>query len=120
MNVQVFNNMLNQVMLSVTADDDMVFKSVDGKIFRFTHFQDCCENVSIEDIAGNLQDLVGYPLLMAEEVSSLDNFTESESSGDGAEQWTYYRFATVKGSVTVRWYGTSNGYYSTGVSYLEE
>jgi hypothetical protein len=85
----------------------------DGRIFRFYHAQDCCENVSIEDICGDLDDLVGTPITQAEESFSddpppLDYKPESYT-------WTFYKFATVKGSVTVRWFGTSNGYYSESV-----
>ena len=118
MSVEVFKNMLGEVMTEVSAPDDMVFKSVDGKVFRFTHYQDCCENVSIEDIAGDLNDLVGSPLLVAEQVSNLDDFKPREEHESAT--WTFYKFATINGSVTVRWLGVSNGYYSESVSYVEE
>ena len=81
---------------------------------RFQHHQDCCEHVYIEDICGDLNDLVGSPLLEAEEVSDYDAgpLVEYEES----HTWTFYKFATRKGFVTVRWYGSSNGYYSESVS----
>lgn len=121
MSIHCFENMLGQVMSEVKADDDMVFKSDSGKVFRFTHFQDCCESVYVEDVCGDLQDLVGSPLLVAEEVSSLDDFKPDEPNSDWESRtWTFYKFATNKGNVTVRWLGTSNGYYSESVSYVEE
>ena len=94
------------------VDGDLVFETGDGEVFVFTHFQDCCEFVYIEDIAGSLDDLVGTPLLQAEEV---EGETLDPVDNDESFTWTFYKFATIKGSVTVRWYGSSNGYYSESV-----
>lgn len=114
--------MIGQTMESVTGsagDFEMVFKSSDGKIFEFVHHQDCCEHVSIVDVTGDLDDLVGHPITMAEEVSSDDvaPLTEEENAECGT--WTFYKFATRMGYVTVRWIGVSNGYYSESVDYVE-
>lgn len=35
-------------------------------MFKLYHSQNCCEDVYIEDISRDLDDLVGYPLLLAE------------------------------------------------------
>lgn len=101
-------------------EESLDFVGTDGTIYRFYHQQDCCENVRITDIIGDLSDLVGHPILIAEEVSSegySDPRTEPSQYGHSSETWTFYRFATVKGTVTVRWLGESNGYYSESVDF---
>lgn len=124
MTVEIFQGMIGVTMSAVTVEssgEEMRFVSEDGsRSFLFHHSQECCESVGIEDVCGDLTDLVGSPILMAEEVS---NDPESEAfaldHGDVGESytWTFYKFATVKGSVTVRWLGTSNGHYSESVSF---
>jgi hypothetical protein len=98
-------------------DDEMVFATDDGRVFKMVHDQDCCESVAINDIIGDLSDLIGSPISLAEEISSYDapppdGYYESYT-------WTFYKLSTIKGSVTIRWFGESNGYYSEGVSFYE-
>jgi hypothetical protein len=107
-------------LASVTGavgDDEMVFTTMEGRRFVFYHSQDCCESVVINDVVGDLSDLIGNPLVRAAERTS-----DEDKPHEYAESftWTFYEFATNKGSVTVRWLGESNGYYSESVSLAEE
>ena len=95
--------------------DEMTFQATNGRRFRFYHEQDCCEAVSIYDVIGDLKDLEGSPLLVAEQVTNADE----PDCDDESFTWTFYRFSTVQGTVTVRWLGTSNGYYSESVDFEE-
>ena len=92
--------------------DEIRFETTNGRVFRLYHSQGCCESVDIEDITGDVEDLIGLPLLMAEEATSPGDAGESST-------WTFYKFATAKGYVTIRWLGQSNGYYSEGVDFEE-
>ena len=93
------------------GDGEMVFEN-DTERYVFTHDQDCCESVDINDVVGDLEDLVGEPLLMAEEVSG---YIGPEPEYADSYTYTFYKFATRKGYVDVRWLGESNGYYSESV-----
>lgn len=100
----------------------LMFLMSDGTAYGFYHEQGCCENVSIEDVCGDIADLIGSPLLQAEEATSNDGTTVDPFTGvsckvdyEGSQTWTFYKFATIKGSVTIRWLGQSNGYYSESV-----
>lgn len=98
--------------------DRIHFTCSDGSIFKMYHYQDCCEWVSVEDISGSLSDLLNTPILFAYcETNSDSNCVESKEYEDDCVLWTFYRFGTVKGTVVIRWYGTSNGYYGVEVNF---
>lgn len=113
--VKTFEELIGRSLCRVTADEEeLILYLSDTNYVKFFHYQDCCEGVYIEDICGDLEDLVGSPILVAEEVSNYEAGPKYE--GEESYTWTFYRFATQKGWVNVRWYGSSNGYYSEGVS----
>lgn len=97
--------------------DFIVFGTHEGKLFGMWHEQDCCECVTVDDIIGDLNDLLDTPILTAEERTSNGEESPRPVAPDDSETWTFYELRTIKGSVTLRWYGTSNGYYSEGVDF---
>jgi hypothetical protein len=90
MNNVVLNELMDKKILEVNfkiGDDDLIIKTECGNTFRFYHYQDCCEHVYLQNIIGD------------------DSFT-----------WTFFRLASEKGVVVFRFLGTSNGYYSEGIT----
>lgn len=103
-----YTDLIGKTFSEVYEDGDHMY-FMGEKSYMFYHSQDCCEIVKIEDICGDLSDLVNTPILTAEEVINRDE----------SHTWTFYKFSTIKGSVTVRWLGSSNGYYSESVDFRE-
>ena len=92
------------------CDERLISFKNNTKEIHMYHSQNCCESVTVEDITGDLEDLVGSPILRAEERN------EDGKSSYGLALYTFYELATIKGSVTIRWLGESNGYYGVSVS----
>lgn len=97
-------------------NEEIIFETIEGEILKLLHFQDCCESVYVEDVNGDFADLLNAPILIAEERSSQE---ESSDYGDSTT-WSFYTIRTIKGSVDIRWCGTSNGYYSESVDFIKE
>lgn len=118
-----FNGLVGKVLTKIAGkagDDEMVFLTSDGEQYQMYHSQDCCESVAIDDICGDLGDLIGTPIVRAEERSTNENPPGVPHEGyQDSFTWTFYELATVKGSVTIRWYGSSNGYYSERVTFCK-
>ena len=99
---------------------EVVFTTSDGRRFEMSHSQDCCERVSIEDVCGDVNDILNSPILLAEEeTSDKDPVDVNKECHDDLYCWTFYKLSTFKGDITIRWYGESNGYYSVGVDFEE-
>lgn len=113
------SEIIGKTFVSVEMKDrsEIVFTTDSGVRYIMSHDQDCCESVSVEDIEGDLNDLVGSPILQAEEST---NREEPKPEYADSFTWTFYKFATIKGYVTIRWLGESNGYYSESVDFFEE
>lgn len=101
---------------AIATDDSIRFKTTAGAVYLMHHNQNCCEHVYVESIVGDLQDLIGSPITLAEEVSNAD-VPPPEHESDYSYTWTFYKLATVKGYVDIRWFGSSNGYYSESVDF---
>lgn len=88
------------------------FFDIHGNYYIFYHDIQCCEQVYIDDICGDLNDLLFTEILKSEMVSSEmseDDLNKKEAYNDWGE-WYFYKLDTIKGSVTLRWCGISINY----------
>lgn len=114
-----FKELIGKTLAEITGkvgDERMEFKTASGEAYAMHHIQDCCETVSVEDICGDLGDLIGVPIVEAEESSSKTRPEGLEGSSSEQPEWTFYKLGAAKGRVTIRWYGESD-YYSTSVRF---
>lgn len=88
----------------------------DGYKYKMEHDQDCCEIVLVNDVTGKVKDIVGLPLTLADESVSK---TDPPHSDAESFTWTFYKLATLKGFIDIRWLGESNGFYSEEVTFRE-
>lgn len=116
-----FSELLGKTLAKVIRTDDSVrFVVDDGSVYLQHHVDYCCESVLVESIVGDLEHLIGSPITMADESSNSDNPPESEYGTPESFTWTFYKLATIKGYVDIRWFGRSNGYYSERVDFVLE
>jgi len=115
------NELVGKTLIKIDKNDDgkrVEFLTDKEEKYVMYHDQDCCESVYVEDVIGDINDLIGNPILQAEEVTSDVNPEDIKKESQDSFTWTFYKLATIKGSVTIRWYGESNGYYSESVDFI--
>ena len=113
-----FGDLLGKTLVSIQQSvDELIFKTTEGETYKSYHYHHCCESVGIEDIEGDLNDLLNAPLTQAEEITNSEDKMGKVMSESFT--WTFYKLATIKGYVTIRWLGESNGYYSESVDFVK-
>lgn len=116
-----FSELQGKTLTAVdVGTDEITFTCADGSVYRQYHNQDCCEGVSVEDVCGDIADVVGSPLLVALESTSNENPEGITKEYQDSFTWTFYKLDTAKGGITIRWYGESNGYYSERVDFARD
>ncbi len=83
-----------------------------GLIYWMGHEDSCCEYVELTDIEGDLEDLLYFPIMLAEEVTH-------PHDTDKHREWVFYKLATIRGYVTLRWCRDNDSCYSTAVDFKE-
>jgi hypothetical protein len=102
------------------GSEEVTIVTKEGGKLTLRYEPDCCASCSICQVDGDPMDLLGLPLLMCEEDGNVPDhdMLDEQGAGNGASYhdesytWTFVKFATTAGYVTLRWYGSSNGYYS--------
>lgn len=119
-----FEDLVGKTLTSIdgkVGDSTLIFHCTDGSEFQMNYYADCCASCYLEDVDGPFDVLVGSPILKAEESSNRDsnppNVKPETIEYQDSFTWTFYHLATAKGSVTLRWYGSSNGFYSESVTF---
>jgi len=96
------------------GNEEIVFTCEDGTRFHMYHEQDCCESVWIDRIDGSLNSLIGEPIKYAKEVPG-----HGDPAGYESVTFTDFHLKTKNAHAVIHWIGSSNGYYSESVYFVQ-
>jgi hypothetical protein len=117
-----FKNLVGECFSSIEVSEDrtqVIFKSAYKATYYMRHKQSCREVVKLEDICGDLSDLIDSEILVASEEANIqEDILHSRKDTDYL--WTFYTLRTMRGTVTFRWLGSSNECYAMDVDVWKE
>lgn len=107
-----FHELVGKTITKISGvdTDRWTFKLSTGERFLLMHIQDCCESVRHERTIGNIENIIGVPIILAEEDSKEPEWF-TEKFIEDSHTFTAFYFETEKGRVEIWFLGESNGYY---------
>ena len=98
-----------------SGSEIFILRFSDKSELKFCFEPECCERVSLEDICGDFEDLIGQKVLNAYSSSNEDDPRNEDLTIWDSFIWTYYVIQTMAGDVSLRFLGVTNGCYSVEV-----
>lgn len=121
-----FSQLVGKTLINIYRGDNLLCFLTDTQE-KYVMYPDYCAylnmnpyfdgEVYIEDICGSLEDLLHSPILLAEETTNSDLPRPISDNIYEKYTWTFYKLSTIKGAVTIRWYGEASQYYSEAVTF---
>lgn len=104
-----FDELIGKTLIKIEKfADSLQFITSDNDWYAIFNME--LSSAEIEDVCGDLGDLLSTPILVSERVDE-----KIEYDGDTETQWSFLKFSTIKGSVTIRFYEESSPYYSASM-----
>lgn len=111
-----FDDLVGKIITKVSQRSDrIIFKTSDGEVYSLQHDQECCENVELDDVCGDLDDLINEKIIKFYEVQDKKTPLKPEDIGKEdveSHTWAFYHISTLSSHITIKFYGISNGIYS--------
>lgn len=110
-----FSELVGKTLKSVKLENAVLFlETDDGALYTQQYYEDCCAGCGLIDGLDDLVKLIGQKIVVvAEETTSRDMPSDYKPDYEPESfTWTFYTIRTFEGTAVLRWYGSSNGYYS--------
>jgi len=112
-----FFTLKGQTIRKIIALNGDFLKIVTDKYkYYLYHEQDCCENVRLVDVIGDVDNILNEEIIFAEEDGGANDPDWYSDNYNDSHTWTKFVLATKNANVEFWFLGESNGYYSEHIS----
>lgn len=115
-NINIFEPLFNKTIVKIEGaeeeSEEIFFIMSNGDVLRMYHEVTLWEDVRIEDIGGDINNIIGVPIK-----ESIVIIEEGDLDYGCTYTRTWFQFLTDKGYVAIRWKSLSDGCCSESVDY---